>query len=288
MDQASKLRNAIVNKNSQDYENNKARVICVSSGKGGVGKSNLTLNLAISLTKKNKKVLVIDADLGLANIEVLMGLNPKYSLIDVIERNISLSDALIRSPIGVDLISGGAGFGDLANLSAYKINSILNNLAVLEDDYDYIFMDTGAGISQSVLSFISSSDEVIVVTIPEPTAIADAYALVKVIQTDAPRKINMIVNRVDNDIEGNRTFNKINVVSQRFLHTNISYLGHVTDDKNVRSAVKLQRPFSISYPNTIASKDLEVICSRISNLKPKKDKESFISKLGSILFNRRK
>ncbi|MCT4507980.1 MAG: MinD/ParA family protein [Tepidibacter sp.] len=291
MDQASKLRSAILKKNRYNYspESNKnldsnPRVICVSSGKGGVGKTNFTLNLALALRKKENRVLVIDADLGLANIEILLGIDIKYGFIDLVEDNIKIEDIMVDGPLGIKIISGGAGISEVADLPIYKINKILNNMIYLKEHVDFILIDTGAGISKSVMSFILAAQEVIVVTTPEPTSIADSYALIKVITKKTNEKaINMVINRADNKKEAEITFKKMEMVSKRFLNKPIKYLGYISDDKSVRNSVKKQIPFMLNSPNCLASKNLENICDSILGSVEDGNKfNNFINKLSNL------
>ncbi|MEJ8554422.1 MinD/ParA family protein [Tepidibacter sp. Z1-5] len=291
MDQASKLRSAILKKNKYNYlaENNKdsnknPRVICIASGKGGVGKTNFTLNLALALKKKGNRVLVIDADLGLANIEILLGIDIRYGFIDLIEDDIKIEDIMVDGPLGIKIISGGAGISEVADLPIYKINKILNNMIYLKEYVDFILIDTGAGISKSVMSFVLAAQEVIVVTTPEPTSIADAYALIKVITRKTNEKIiNMVINRADNKKEAEMTFKKMEMVAKRFLNNDINYLGYISDDKSVRSSVKKQVPFMLDSPNCLASKNVENICdSLLGNTENTNKFNNFINRLSNL------
>ncbi|CAH2214004.1 MinD/ParA family protein [Tepidibacter aestuarii] len=291
MDQASKLRSAILKKNKYSYlsesnmdSNESPRVICVSSGKGGVGKTNFTLNLALALRQRGNRVLVIDADLGLANIEILLGIDIRYGFIDLVEDDIKIEDIMVDGPLGIKIISGGAGISEVADLPIYKINKILNNMVYLKEYVDFILVDTGAGISKSVMSFVLAAQEVIVVTTPEPTSIADAYALIKVITKKTTDKaINMVINRVDNKKEAEMTFKKMEIVSKRFLNKPINYMGYISDDKNVRNSVKKQVPFVLNSPNCLASKNIENICdSLLGNIENKNKFNNFINRLSNL------
>lgn len=296
MDQASKLRSAIIKKSGYNYADENSttqekgpRVICVASGKGGVGKSNFTLNLALAFKKNGNRVVIIDADLGLANIEILLGISPKVGLLDLIKENVSIEDIMIEGPSGIKIISGGAGISEIVDLSFDKLNKILNNIVLLKNYADFILIDTGAGISKSVMSFLAASEEVIVVTTPEPTAIADAYALIKVTTRESFGKtVNLIVNKADNRQEGDHTFNKLNLASKKFLGKEIEYLGYIFNDKNVQVCVKRQIPFYIGAPNCTASENIDSICNRL--LGKKEDNKifnSFVKKLSGFFLNNR-
>lgn len=299
MDQASRLRSAIIKKseyaNEESTKNNddfKTRIICITSGKGGVGKSNVTLNLALAVAAKGSKVAILDADLGLANIEILLGIRPKHGLLDLLEEDFEMKDIMEDGPLGIKIISGGSGISELANLSLYNLNKILNSIYDLRKYVDYIFIDTGAGLSESVVSFINASEEIIVVTNPEPTCIADAYAIIKRINNfSEDKKINLIVNRVIDKEEGLSTYKRLNLVGEKFLGRSIKYLGHISDDRNVKFAVKAQTPFYLQYPKTDASENLERICDIIINEYEFKEEESkignFVKKLSNFFLLKR-
>ncbi|AHM56641.1 cobyrinic acid ac-diamide synthase [Peptoclostridium acidaminophilum DSM 3953] len=297
MDQASKLRSAVIKKgstyevstqNDGDASLERARVICVTSGKGGVGKTNLTLNLALAIKTRGFKTLIIDADLGLANIEVLVGSAPKYNFMDVIEGGMGIRDIVMEGPLGIKIISGGAGISETANLPVYKLNKLLANLAILENDFDYIIIDTGAGISKSVISFAKAADEVIVITLPEPTAIADAYALIKTLRRESIEKIGVVVNKVDNILEAESTFKKLETVSKRFLGVGLGFIGHISADNNIIRAVKQQEPFYLKYESSPASRNVEQICSRLTGKEKTKSSEGFVQRLASFFISSRR
>jgi len=297
MDQASKLRSAVIKKGSigevsiENHGNDnseRARVICVASGKGGVGKTNLTLNLALAIKKRGFNPLIIDADLGLANIEVLVGAAPKYNFMDVIEGGMGIRDIVMDGPLGIKIISGGAGISETANLPVYKLNKLLSNLAIIEKDFDFIIIDTGAGISKSVISFAKAADEVIVITLPEPTAIADAYALIKTLRREAIDKIGVVINKVESKFEAEATFKKLETVSKRFLGVGISYIGHISADNNIIKAVKQQEPFYIKYESSAASRNVEQICGKLTGQGNTKSSEGFVKRLASFFVSSRR
>lgn len=254
MDQATQLRNLI---RSQEVRKSVATVITVTSGKGGVGKSNISVNLAIQLHKLGKRVIILDADFGLANVEVMFGIRPSYSLADLMFKNKDLKDIICPGPRGIGIISGGSGIQEMANLTKYQIDNLTSKLYELDELADIIIIDTGAGISDAVLEFVVNSTEVVLVATPEPTSITDAYALLKTVNKredyDKSKPIRMITNRVESAKEGKELFHKLDVVVNRFLDVNIEYLGAVPQDSNVSKAVMRQVPFSIAYPNTLAA-----------------------------------
>lgn len=256
LDQAESLRRLI---NNDDNEiNKKAKIITVTSGKGGVGKSNFVVNLGISLQQKGKKVLIFDADIGMGNDDVLMGVYPRYNVFDLIKGK-NINDILIDGPCGIKLLAGGSGLNQVEELQSYERENFLKKLENL-DGFDYILMDTGAGISRSVLAFIACSEEVIVITTPEPTSLTDAYSLVKATNHfNIKNKAKIVVNKAFTKDEGNDTFKKFKRAVDRFLSVDVEYLGCILDDKKLVRAVREQVPFILSYPNSDASKDINRI-----------------------------
>lgn len=256
MDQAEQLRNII---KKQSLEKKVARVITVTSGKGGVGKSSISVNLAIELSKQGKKVIVIDVDFGLANIEVMLGIRPKYNLADCIFYGKSIEDIITPGPVGIGFISGGSGIGELANITKEQIISLTKKLYVLDELADIVIIDTGAGITDSVLEFVIASSEVLLVTTPEPTSITDAYALLKTLNkkeefSSENTIIKMLANRVDSTQEAKLLFDKVNLVVGKFLDFNIEFLGAVPQDNMVSKAIMQQKPYTMLYPNAPSSK----------------------------------
>ena len=217
-DQAFRLRELINVKRNDATESKMtdARIIAVSSGKGGVGKTSVTVNLAIALSNLGNKVTIIDADLGLANVDILMGLIPRYTLSHVIKLEKKLEEIIVEGPSGIQIVSGGSGVMDLVNLNEDELSALILGLEHLNNDSDYILIDTGAGLNSSVISFIQAAQEVVVVVTSDPTSITDAYALIKNIQ-DLDVKIKIVVNRIDSNKEGTEVFHKIDLAANKFL-----------------------------------------------------------------------
>ncbi|MGC5324102.1 MinD/ParA family protein [Brevibacillus sp. SYSU BS000544] len=252
-DQAEQLRERIQRTN----QTRPTRLITVTSGKGGVGKSNFTLNFALGLIERGQKVLIFDVDLGLANLDVLMGVTSKNNLLHVIEKNKAIWELIEKGPNGLEYIAGGSGFTQILQLDDQKLNKLFDQLSTLQGYADTVFFDTGAGISNESLRFMLSSDEIILVTTPEPTSITDAYAVIKMIHSRNPQaQIKIIINRVSSSREGKATADKLTTVAKRFLNMDLQTLGFVPDDTNVMKAVKLQQPFLLAFPNTQASKGI--------------------------------
>jgi len=265
MDQAESLRNIIkMNKIPQ----NLARVITVTSGKGGVGKSNVSINLAIQLKKLGQRVIILDADFGLANIEIMFGTVPKYNLADLIYRGKNMKEIINWGPGDVGFISGGSGIVGLSNLRVEYLNYIVKNLAQLDSIADFIIVDTGAGISDAVLEFLVASSEILLVTTPEPTSITDSYSLLKALVRH-PRfykeisQIKVVTNRVESEKEGQNLFHKLNMVVSRYLNLPIEYLGYVPQDPALAKAVMQQKPISLQNENAKASKAFEQIAHKL-------------------------
>ena len=257
LDQAERLRR-LVNDKEDINPKNKAKIITVTSGKGGVGKSNFVVNLGITLQKKGKRVLIFDADIGMGNDDVLMGIYPRYNIFDLI-RGRNLEDILVQGPEGVMLLAGGSGLNQVEDLQSHERDAFLEKLESL-DGFDYILMDTGAGINRSVLAFIACSEELIIIITPEPTSLTDAYSLVKA--TDhfkIKSKAKIVVNKAFTKAEGVQTFNKFRNAVNRFLTVEVSYLGCILDDRKLVQGVRDQIPFVLSYPHSDASKGIEEI-----------------------------
>lgn len=256
MDQATQLRN-IIKASAANY-GPKARVLTVTSGKGGVGKSNVSINLAVKLSKMGKKVVILDADFGLANIEVMFGAIPKYNLADLIYKGMGISDIITEGPAGVSFISGGSGIAGLTNLGRDYINYLIQNLAKLDTLYDVIIIDTGAGISDAVLEFLVASREILLVTTPEPTSITDSYSLLKALNRDGRfnremTEIKIIANKTENFEEGKQLYTKLSTVVSRYLKLPMKLVGVIPSDQQLVKAVMQQSPVSISAPNSKAS-----------------------------------
>lgn len=233
------------------------RVISVTSGKGGVGKSNLTANLALAVARLGKNVLALDADLGLANLDVIFGIRPSYTLYHAVKGRKDLVDILLSAGPGVRFVAGGSGIHELADLESEVRQALIDNLRQLETYAEVLLLDTGAGLSANVMSFVLASDEVLVVTTPEPTAMADAYGVLKTLSVHgegmALPQIRLVVNRVRDPEEGAAVAGRIRKVARDFLELDVGYLGFVLEDRVVTRAVRDQRPFLRAYPNSLAS-----------------------------------
>ena len=264
MDQAQNLRN-IVKKNTVVKENEKkSRIITVTSGKGGVGKTSVSINLAIQFRLQGKSVIIFDADFGLANIEVMIGAIPKYNLSDLIYRGKDLNDIIMKGPMDIGFISGGSGISGFGDLTKEQLTYLVYKIKELESMADIIIIDTGAGISSAVMDFVVVSNEVILVTTPEPTSITDSYSLLKALNKrddfdKSQNHIKIVANRVRSYEEGANLYNKLNVVVNKFLNFNIEFLGIIENDDNMSKAVIQQKPISMAYPNSKGAKSFKKI-----------------------------
>ena len=237
-----------------------ARVITVTSGKGGVGKTNVTVALAVAFARLGKKVLILDADLGLSNVDVILGASAPGNLFQVIHNGLDLNDVVADGPLGIKFISGGSGIYDLSNLSDSQIQYFLHQVGQFDNWADIILIDTGAGLNRMVLNFVLAADEVIVVTTPEPTAVADAYAVIKAYAAKCGQSpVRLIVNRVRELAEGEGVLNKLAKVSQRFLGLSISHLGFIFEDRLVQKSVTSQVPLMVAYPDSVAARCIDRI-----------------------------
>lgn len=287
MDQAEQLR--IIKASNQNRPI--ARVITVTSGKGGVGKSNTAINLAIQFRKMGKRVIILDADFGLANIEIMFGAVPKHNLCDLIYQGKNIREIITWGPMEVGFISGGSGIAGMSNLSRDYLSYIIQNLVELDAIADIIIVDTGAGIADAVLEFLVASGEILLVTTPEPTSITDSYSLLKALYRH-PRfredvtKVKMISNRVEKETEGLALFNKLNAVVARYLKIPMTYLGSVPQDTQLTKAVMQQMPVSMQNPAAKSSLAYERIACRLLDKaemerQPKRGMAAFFSHIVS-------
>ena len=230
------------------------RTMSFTSGKGGVGKTNIVVNLAIQLTKMGRSVFVIDADLGLANIDIMLNLVPKFTIEDVLTGSKNINDIIMEGPSGFHILPSSSGLSGMQELSGKHQMAIFKELASLKTKYDYILIDTGAGIASNVLRYNAAADEICVVTNTEPTAMTDAYALMKVMVTKYQvRSFNLIVNQA-NLKEARSVFNRLVAVLNQFLFVNLTLVGHVPKDMLFPKAVKSQTAISFLAPNSAAVK----------------------------------
>lgn len=257
-------------KSTNTIQSNKLRqpqIIAVTSGKGGVGKTNFSVNTALLLVKLNQKVLIIDADIHLGNVDVMFGISPDYTLVDVLKGNKSLKEIIKKTPYGVDFLPATSGIMDVIEGEDNIVRSIAQAFNTFQNDYDIILIDTGAGVSISTLSFVLGTEKIIVVVTPDPSSISDAYAMIKIInQNQDNAQIMMIANKVRNDEAGESLFYKMNLIVNKFLNTSLIFGGSIMEDNQVLASVHAQQPVVIRYPRSRAVINMQLICRRILKL----------------------
>lgn len=296
-DQAERLRKLV--KESQNFKNREkkveaskkvdnddnTRIIAVTSGKGGVGKTNFTINLGISLSNLGYRCVVFDADIGFANIDVISGIIPKYTVADVLERRKTMKEVITEGPAGVKLIAGGSGINEIMQLDIGEIEYLLKEFKSLQNECDFILIDTGAGLSKTVLSFVNAADEVIIITTPEPTSLTDAYAMIKALNIfNSEVDLKVIINRVNNAKEAEEVFSKLEKATNKFLDFNINELGYLYESKIIPESVKNQIPFMEYNPTSQVSKKINSIALKLIGEEQveKSGMENFISNLRSV------
>ncbi|MCY6354019.1 MinD/ParA family protein [Clostridium sp. ZS2-4] len=295
LDQAERLRQLFQERNLQTFSEDSeskdvfsstvSKIITVTSGKGGVGKSNFVVNLGITLQKMGKSVLIFDADVGMGNDDVLMGFLPKYNVYDIIFNEMEIEEVIIEGPYGIKLLPGGSGVNRIEEISEMQRERFLNKLGSLKE-FDFILMDTGAGINKSVLGFIHCCDELIIITTPEPTSLTDAYSLVKAVtHLRIKSTAKVIINRVMDYKEGQITFNKFNKATSKFLNISMQYLGSIKEDRKLIQAVRQQKPFVITYPDCEAAEDIRKVALRLCGSNDGNKKKMGIQGLFKKIFN---
>jgi len=279
IDQATKLRELVKPQQHIEFESNEpnrraVKTIAVTSGKGGVGKTSVVTNLGLLCAIWGYRVAIFDADLSLANVDVLLGVRPHYNLSHVISGEKELSDILAQGPNGIVLIPASCGIESLANLTSTQMERLLNDLEQFTRSMDFLFIDTGAGVSNNVLPFVLAAGEVIIVTTPEPTAITDAYAMIKII-TQRRRMINedgqslkLLINMVNSSMEAEDVMERIKLVIKRFLDTTVEFGGYILKDERVGEAIMTQNPLVLSSPQSKASKCIFKIAKQIADKRP--------------------
>lgn len=274
MDQAERLRQIVQkqNINAQPEAGGfapHARIITVTSGKGGVGKSSFSINLALMFRKLGKRVIIFDADFGLANIEVMLGVIPKYTLADLMFKGKELKEVITEGPEGVMFVSGGSGIARLVNLDKEQIKRLVHKLSELDAIADVVIVDTGAGISSSVLEFVAASPEVVLVATPEPTSITDSYALLKALRMfpgyeEGGSRIMLLGNKANSSRDGVNMYEKLSSVVNRFLDMKIEYIGSIPNDDSVVRAIMKQSPVTTVYPNSPSSRAYKLIMEMLT------------------------
>ncbi|MCL2762544.1 MAG: MinD/ParA family protein [Treponema sp.] len=248
----------------------RTRIITVTSGKGGVGKTNLSVNMALAFARLGKKVVVMDADLGLANVNVMFNMIPKYNLYHVIKKQKTIREILAETEYGISIVAGASGFSQIANMGEQERHEFINELDTLSFA-DIIIIDTSAGVSSNVLDFIAAADDAVIITTPEPTAITDAYGIIKIIAMEYDTiniGLKLVVNRARSAAEAKNVADRMINIAGHFLNLKIDYLGFIYDDLAVANAVRQQKPFVIFEPKCKASVSIQHLVERINKNKP--------------------
>ncbi len=266
MDQAEQLRN-VMKKNSVRSAS-KARVITITSGKGGVGKSNVAVNLAVQLRKLGNRVIIFDADMGLANVEVMFGAIPKYNLSDMIYHGKKMKEIITDGPMEIGIISGGNGIAGMNNLTKSQLSRLVNTLVELDELTDFVLIDTGAGISHSVMEFVTASPEVLIIMTPEPSSLTDSYSLIKTLFGNpgfvpAGTRIETVVNRTVSEADGKLVYDKFSSVVSKFLQGEVHYYGMIPQDIQLEKSVREQKIVSLSAPNSKSARAFHVLAKSL-------------------------
>jgi flagellar biosynthesis protein FlhG len=277
-DQAAKLREMMKNFSPR------AKVITLTSGKGGVGKTVTAINLGLCLAATGKRVILVDADLGLANVDVLLGVSSSYNLSHVLAGQVPLNDILVEHPAGLQIIPGGSGLAKLANLSEFERQHLLQILSDLQNQSDIIIFDTSAGINRNVMAFVDLADLVMVITTPEPAAITDAYAMIKTaIQQQAQGRICVLLNRVSSRHEARSCQQRLAQVAKRFLNTNVYDAGYILEDPHVSQAVRMRKPFVLEHPRCQAAYCMMSLAAKLArNVQLPQQKVGFFRKVANL------
>lgn len=251
------------------------RTIAITSGKGGVGKTSISTNLGILLSQSGKRVVLFDADLGLANLDVMLGTKPAYTLEQVLAGQVRLLDSMAQGPAGVKFIAGGSGVESLVNLDQRHLNTFLSELSELEAQTDFLIFDTGAGIDQSVMAFLQASDEVLLVVTPDPSSMVDAYATAKVLWGYAPNaKVRVIVNLAADEAEARSVYAKLYSIANQFLGKSLEMAGFVRMDPQAAACTRQRKPFALVNPTGSASRDLTRISASLAGTQVREQKAS--------------
>jgi flagellar biosynthesis protein FlhG len=243
--------------------------LAVSSGKGGVGKTNVVVNLAVSLARLRHRVIVLDADFGLGNVDVLLGLAPEWHLGHVLSGEKSVDDIMVTGPEGIRVIPASSGLRELTVLTDTQWGRLSAGLRTLAYQCDFLLIDTAAGIAENVIETLIGSERILIVTSPEPTAVVDAYALIKVLTTvDAHKEIGLLVNDARDADEAGVVFRQIETAAARFLNRKVQSYGFVAHDPAVRDAVCVQQPVVFHHPQSPASLCFRMLATRVAMLRP--------------------
>jgi flagellar biosynthesis protein FlhG len=259
----------------------KPEIIAITSGKGGVGKSSISVNMSLMLQNMRKKVLIIDADIHLGNIDLIMGVRTEYTLADVLNDGIDLSDIIVTGPSNIDILPAASASGKMLEMEDVFLKRLATSFKTIENNYDYIIVDTGAGVAQSVLSFLLGADKIVLVITSDPASITDAYAVIKIIKrNDLDIPIMLISNMMPSLEAGESLYKRMNLMIRRFLKSDIEFAGTVLKDEIISRSIKVQKPFVIHSPNATATNTIRILTKRILQMDKKKqgDKKNVLDR----------
>ncbi|MCK4295352.1 MAG: MinD/ParA family protein [Candidatus Marinimicrobia bacterium] len=269
-----------------DKDKDLPEILSVTSGKGGVGKTIISVNLAILLRQYKKKILLVDADIHLGNVDLVLGIRPKYTIADVVVGDMDLRNIIVKCPQGIDVLPAASAIQDLFEMERNILKKLCDSFSGFEREYDVIVVDTGAGISKSVMSFVLGSDKVIIMVTPDPASITDAYGMIKVIKQFHPFvPILMIVNMVDSQDDGESLYKKLELMAHKFLNNSIVYGGTILKDKLISDSIRRQRPLVLEHPNSMPTNTLKIIIRRLLQL-PCKDNNKHTGFFDSFMSHR--
>ncbi len=248
-------------------------ILTVTSGKGGVGKTNISVNLGILLSQRRQRVLLMDADLHLGKLDVVIGATPRYTLAELVDGSQTLEQIIMHHPSGIDILPATSGDLNLLEADGQMLRVLAESFASIQARYDYLIVDTGAGVSPTVLTMALGADKVILIVTPEPASISDVYAMIKVIRSKSPElPLILLPNRLKSLEDGLELHKKLNLITQKFLKTNLSYGGSIVEDPAIGQAIIRQRPYVIEYPRSQATHNLQLVCHRLLKLPPRQIK----------------
>lgn len=260
------------------------QVVAVTGGKGGVGKTNVSVNLSVALAAMGRRVILMDADLGLANVDILLGVRPSRTIADLLAGECSIKDVLVDAPGGIKIVPAGSGIQSLVSLNAHEHAELVHAFTEIEDQLDTLIIDTAAGISDSVVSFVRAAQEVLVVVCDEPTSITDAYGLIKLLNRDyGMNRFRVLANMVRSEQEGRNMFGKLTTVTDRFLDVALQYVGSIPYDESVRQSVKRQEPVFTAFPRSKAALAYSQLAQKVGGwpvlMSPRGHLEFFVERL---------